>query len=141
MDTIQRNLDFQQKTSPSIDKETHTSIDKQQATSEIRHASIDSNIATPIDDRHPAPYASIRDEIFNIIKLDNQWEEEAPTKKLDVFYCKLDNNLNSTTKRGELLQKELDMLLNKKENKQKQSLSIDTDDTTRLIWTRAGMMD
>ncbi|KAJ4876062.1 Uncharacterized protein Rs2_41080 [Raphanus sativus] len=81
---------------------------------------------------HPEPYASIRDEIFNIIKMDNQWEEESLKKKLDVFYCRLDNNLNWATKRGELLQKELDMLRNKKENQQKQSPSIDTDDTTLI---------
>lgn len=131
MYTIQRQVYFQKKTSPSINTKTHTSIDKKKATSQISHASIDSTISTPIDDRHPKPHASIRDEIFNIIKMDNQWEEESLKKKLDVFYCRLDNNLNWVTKKGELLQK-MDMLRNKKENQHKQSPSIDTDDSTSI---------
>ncbi|KAJ4888813.1 hypothetical protein Rs2_28561 [Raphanus sativus] len=72
MDTIQRKFDFQKKASQSIDTKTHTSIDNQQETTEIRHASIDINIATLMDDKHPAPYVSVRDEIFNSIKMDNQ---------------------------------------------------------------------
>ncbi|KAJ4901941.1 Uncharacterized protein Rs2_15892 [Raphanus sativus] len=132
MDTIQRQIDFHQKTSPSIVTQTRTFIDNQQATTEIQHASIDSNTATPINDRHPSPYTSIREEIFNSIKMDNQCEEEALKEKLDVFYCSLNNNLNWATKRGELMQKELDMLRNKKEKQHKQSPSIDTDDNKSI---------
>ncbi|KAJ4881389.1 hypothetical protein Rs2_38444 [Raphanus sativus] len=131
MNTIQTQLDFHQKTSLSIDTETQTSIDNQQATIGIRHASINSNNATLIDDKHPAPYTSIREEIFNIIKMNNKWEDDALKKKLDVLYCRLDNNLNWVTKKGELLQK-MDMLRNKKENQHKQSPSIDTDDSTSI---------
>ncbi|KAJ4902003.1 hypothetical protein Rs2_15954 [Raphanus sativus] len=131
-DMIQRQLDFHQKTSPSIDTRTRTSIDNQQATNEIQHASIGRNNVASIGDKNPAPYTSIREEIFNRIKMDNQWEEDALKKKLNVFYCSLDNNLNWATKRGELLQKELDFLRNKKEKQHKQPPSIDTDNNTSI---------
>ncbi|KAJ4901774.1 hypothetical protein Rs2_15725 [Raphanus sativus] len=98
-----------------LDTDTRTSIDNQQATTEIQHTSIDSNNTASIDEKNPAPYDSIKDEIFNSIKMDNQWEEDAVKKKLDVFYCRLNNNLNWETKRRELLQKELDLFRNKKE--------------------------
>lgn len=114
MDTIQRQLDFQEEISPSIDRMTKPSIDIQQATSEVRHTSIDSKLSTSIDDKYTSPFTSMKDEILSSIKMDNKWEQENIKKKLDVFYCTLDNNLNWATKRGELLQKELDVLRKRK---------------------------
>ncbi|KAJ4875930.1 hypothetical protein Rs2_40948 [Raphanus sativus] len=129
MDTIQQQLDFQHKTSPSIDTSTPTSIDNQQATSEIQQQSIDSNNYPSIDDNNPEQYTSIKEDILNTIKTDNQWELEVLKEKLDVFYCSLNNNINWVTKRSELMQQELDLLRNKQ---QKMSPSIDTDDDTSI---------
>ncbi|KAJ4894664.1 Uncharacterized protein Rs2_21458 [Raphanus sativus] len=132
MDTIQRQLDFQEETSPSNDMMTQPSIDIQKATAPVISTSVDSNINPSIDDKHPSQSISIKDEIFSSIKMDNQWEEESLKKKLDEFYCTLDNNINWITKRSELMQKELDILREKEEYRQKKSLSNDTENTTLI---------
>ena len=56
-----------------------------------------------------------------------QWEAEAFKMRLDDIYNTLNNNINWLTKRSGFMQRELAMLREKNERRQKESTSIDTE--------------
>ncbi|KAJ4885465.1 hypothetical protein Rs2_35558 [Raphanus sativus] len=86
---------------------------------------MDSIIDLPIDKRQPAMFRALKEKIKKIFGSGNQWEEQSLQKQLDIFYCSINGNLDWISKRGKLMQKELELL----RLKQKTLGSIDSTNT------------
>ncbi|KAJ4881608.1 hypothetical protein Rs2_38663 [Raphanus sativus] len=111
--SIDRDHDRRPMTSTSIDRPTRLSITSPHAFQRPNNPSIDSVIDLPIDEEQPAMYQALKKEIKQILGSCNQWEEESLQKQLDIFYCRINSNMDWISKKGELMQKELELLCNK----------------------------